>query len=329
MFLSVQALFNLMFYGINMKKTNNKYRSGGNNSSNSTIYSLNYKFDSNSIAGKISGTALDLIKRYNDFAKDAQSNNDYVNAEIFRQYAEHYRKIVTEINERKNQQRQAFAAENGELRNEAENRPAAEERQPDAESAGIENSDRKEENTAAEKAAPATEKKRASCTRPGKETAEAAAPAAEKKAAEEERVPAKETRKSFKIIEISHTKADEAAAVVPSAAEAPAAEAAPKRVYRRPKTDREGVRVFRHRFFYRHLCRRADQRTDAVRLQRHFAVVESRGIPAVVDRLGNAGGFGRPPYQRMAGRAGLQYVGSRRLFSFRLCLFAADAAFVS
>ena len=105
MFLSVQALFNLMFYGINMKKTNNKYRSGGNNSSNSTIYSLNYKFDSNSIAGKISGTALDLIKRYNDFAKDAQSNNDYVNAEIFRQYAEHYRKIVTEINERKNQQR--------------------------------------------------------------------------------------------------------------------------------------------------------------------------------------------------------------------------------
>ena len=214
MFLSVQALFNLMFYGINMKKTNNKYRSGGNNSSNSTIYSLNYKFDSNSIAGKISGTALDLIKRYNDFAKDAQSNNDYVNAEIFRQYAEHYRKIVTEINERKNQQRQAFAAENGELRNEAENRPAAEERQPDAESAGIENSDRKEENTAAEKAAPATEKK----------------------AAEEERVPAKENRKSFKIIEISHTKADEAAAVVPSAAEAPAAEAAPKRVYRRRKT---------------------------------------------------------------------------------------------
>ena len=216
-----------------MKKTNNKYRSGGNNSSNSTIYSLNYKFDSNSIAGKISGTALDLIKRYNDFAKDAQSNNDYVNAEIFRQYAEHYRKIVTEINERKNQQRQAFAAENGELRNEAENRPAAEERQPDAE---IENNCRKEENTAAEKAAPATEKKRASGIRPDKETAEAAAPAAEKNAAGEERVPAKETRKSFKIIEISHAKADEAAAVVSSAAEAPAAEAAPKRVYRRRKT---------------------------------------------------------------------------------------------
>ena len=81
-----------------MKKVNNRYR---NNNSNNAIYSLNYKFDSNSIAGKISGTALDLIKRYNDLAKEAHSNNDYVTAEIFRQYAEHHRKIVTEINERK------------------------------------------------------------------------------------------------------------------------------------------------------------------------------------------------------------------------------------
>ncbi len=82
-------------------KKNNKYRPNSNNN-NSAIYSLNYKFDSNSIAGKISGTALDLIKRYNDLAKDARSNSDHVNAEIFRQYAEHYRKIVTDINERKN-----------------------------------------------------------------------------------------------------------------------------------------------------------------------------------------------------------------------------------
>ena len=91
-----------------MKKINKRYRNNNNNnnSSSSAIYSLNYKFDSNSIAGKISGTALDLIKRYNDLAKDAHSNNDYVTAEIFRQYAEHYRKIVTEINERKNAREQ-------------------------------------------------------------------------------------------------------------------------------------------------------------------------------------------------------------------------------
>ena len=98
-----------MCSGIGMKKTNSRYR---NNNSFNTIYSLNYKFDSNSIAGKISGTALDLIKRYNDLAKDAHSNNDYVTAEIFRQYAEHYRKIVTEINERKNAREQAEANDN-------------------------------------------------------------------------------------------------------------------------------------------------------------------------------------------------------------------------
>ena len=83
-----------------MKKINNKFRSNNNNSNQ--IYSLNYKFDSTSIAGKVSGTALDLIKKYNELAKEAHSNNNYVEMEVFRQYAEHYRKIVTDINEKKN-----------------------------------------------------------------------------------------------------------------------------------------------------------------------------------------------------------------------------------
>ncbi len=204
-----------MFYGTYMKKINNKYRSNNNNSSNSTIYSLNYKFDSNSIAGKISGTALDLIKRYNDFAKDAQSNNDYVNAEIFRQYAEHYRKIVTEINERKNQQRQAYAVENGDNRLNA----GAENLQETNPSA--------EENTTIASEQPAE----------NKPAAEPVACAAEKTADEAVKNAVKANRKSFKIIEISHAKADEAVAVPP--AEEPTAasdEAAPKRVYRRRKT---------------------------------------------------------------------------------------------
>ncbi|MBR6408758.1 MAG: DUF4167 domain-containing protein [Alphaproteobacteria bacterium] len=66
------------------------------------MYNLNYRFDSVSPAGKFSGTALDLIKRYNELAKEASSAGNYVEMEVFRQYAEHYRKIVTEINERKN-----------------------------------------------------------------------------------------------------------------------------------------------------------------------------------------------------------------------------------
>lgn len=79
-------------------KKNNKFRNNGS----SNAYSLNYKFDSSSPAGKISGTALDLIKKYNELAKEAQASGNYVEMEVFRQYAEHYRKIVTEINERKN-----------------------------------------------------------------------------------------------------------------------------------------------------------------------------------------------------------------------------------
>ena len=79
-----------------MKKNNNKFRNSANN-----MYNLNYRFDSVSPAGKYCGTALDLIKRYNDLAKEAQSAGNYVEMEVFRQYAEHYRKIVTEINERR------------------------------------------------------------------------------------------------------------------------------------------------------------------------------------------------------------------------------------
>ncbi len=86
---------------VKLMKKNMKYRSSNNNYNNQ-VYSLNYKFDSISPAGKISGTALDLIKRYNELAKEAQGSANYIEAENFRQYAEHYRKIVTEINERKN-----------------------------------------------------------------------------------------------------------------------------------------------------------------------------------------------------------------------------------
>ncbi len=101
-----------------MKKI--KYRN--NNNYNNQVYSINYKFDSISPAGKCSGTALDLIKKYNELAKEAHSNGDYVEAEVFRQYAEHYRKIVTEINERKNVRYPAQPKENE--AQEAEIKPA-------------------------------------------------------------------------------------------------------------------------------------------------------------------------------------------------------------
>ena len=111
-----------------MKKQNNRYRNGNNNNG----YTLNYKFDSVSIAGKISGTALDLIRRYNDLAKEAQSSGDYVEMEIYRQYAEHYRKIVTDINERR-QSRQ----ENNFRNNEQENAVVEENKQTEDENVEV------------------------------------------------------------------------------------------------------------------------------------------------------------------------------------------------
>lgn len=114
-------------YGNICMKKNNKFRSNNNYNNNNNynpIYSLNYKFDSSSPAGKCSGTALDLIKRYNELAKEAQGNSDYVGAEVFRQYAEHYRKIVTDINEKKNQRLAAQARENETAeKNQLENSP--------------------------------------------------------------------------------------------------------------------------------------------------------------------------------------------------------------
>ncbi len=86
-----------------MKKQNNRYRNNSNNG-----YTLNYKFDSVSPAGKISGTALELIRRYNDLAKEAQGGGNYVEMEIYRQYAEHYRKIVTDINEKKQSKQEQY-----------------------------------------------------------------------------------------------------------------------------------------------------------------------------------------------------------------------------
>ena len=101
-----------------MKKIIGKYKNGN---SNSFQYSLNYKFDSVSPAGKINGTALELIKKYNELAKEAHSNGDYTDMENFRQYAEHYRKIVTDINEKKNNMRQTLP--DGNKDSEAETAP--------------------------------------------------------------------------------------------------------------------------------------------------------------------------------------------------------------
>lgn len=131
-----------------MKKV--KYR---NNNYNNQVYSINYKFDSVSPAGKVCGTALDLIKKYNELAKEAQANGNYIEAEVFRQYAEHYRKIVTEINERKNVRFNSKDVSQGNEPNNESNQADIQEDNADVEqtvektSSNVEINENKSENT--------------------------------------------------------------------------------------------------------------------------------------------------------------------------------------
>lgn len=203
--------------GFYMKKlnSNNKFRGNGN-----TIYSLNYKFDSVSSAGKLSGTALDLIKKYNELAKEAHNNGDYVQMEVFRQYAEHYRKIVTEINERKNQNRDA---------------------QPAQQTVGSgENTENKTEEPAENKPAENTDLVETEAAAPAPDSASEAAPAAEPEAKPAEKP---RRRRSFTVIDIAAKENAETPNESDSAKEeAPSEDAAAEKPRRRILTRRRTVK---------------------------------------------------------------------------------------
>lgn len=203
--------------GFYMKKlnNNNKFRGNGN-----TIYSLNYKFDSVSSAGKLSGTALDLIKKYNELAKEAHNNGDYVQMEVFRQYAEHYRKIVTEINERKNQNRDA---------------------QPAQQTAGSsENAENKTEEPTENKPAENTGLVETEAAAPAPESASESAPAAEPEAKPAEKP---RRRRSFTVIDVAAKEnAETPAEPEPAKEEAPSEEAAAEKPRRRILTRRRTVK---------------------------------------------------------------------------------------
>jgi hypothetical protein len=71
--------------------------------------------DSTGPAGKIRGTAQQILEKYMNLGRDSLSSGDYVMSESFFQYAEHYRRIISvkreEMQERQErQERQAAAA---------------------------------------------------------------------------------------------------------------------------------------------------------------------------------------------------------------------------
>jgi len=73
------------------RSRNNRGNKGGG-TNRSTVY------DSNGPEVRIRGTAFQISEKYEALAKDSRSTGDMVMAESYLQHAEHYQRIITEIN---------------------------------------------------------------------------------------------------------------------------------------------------------------------------------------------------------------------------------------
>ena len=70
---------------------NNNRRNGNANGNNIT---RNTAFDSTSPAGRVRGTAAQLIEKYMSLAKDAKNQDDRILFETYMQYADHYTRML-------------------------------------------------------------------------------------------------------------------------------------------------------------------------------------------------------------------------------------------
>lgn len=68
--------------------------SGGNNNNRKNTPSRMKVFDSNGPDVRIRGTAWQVTEKYLALAKDAESANEHILAESYRQHAEHYQRII-------------------------------------------------------------------------------------------------------------------------------------------------------------------------------------------------------------------------------------------
>ncbi|WP_044564285.1 DUF4167 domain-containing protein [Azospirillum sp. B4] len=82
---------------------NNGNSGGGNRRQNVPL--RHQTFDSNGPDVRIRGNAFQVHEKYLALARDAQSSGDRVAAENYLQHAEHYFRIITQINESEQRQR--------------------------------------------------------------------------------------------------------------------------------------------------------------------------------------------------------------------------------
>ncbi|MEA1649393.1 DUF4167 domain-containing protein [Nitrospirillum sp. BR 11164] len=78
---------------------------GGGNNRRQNVPLRHQTFDSNGPDVRIRGNAFQVHEKYLALARDAQSSGDRVAAENYLQHAEHYFRIITQINESEQRQR--------------------------------------------------------------------------------------------------------------------------------------------------------------------------------------------------------------------------------
>jgi hypothetical protein len=80
-----------------MRHSNGKRSRGRSGRRPSPQQNINRAYDSNGPAGKLRGTAAQLVEKYVGLARDARVGRDRVLVENFLQHAEHYQRILNEI----------------------------------------------------------------------------------------------------------------------------------------------------------------------------------------------------------------------------------------
>ena len=102
---------------------------GGNNNNGGRRGGRNPNFESNGPEVKVRGSAQQVLDKYLQLARDAQSSGDRVKAESYLQYAEHYYRIVNEAQENSapKQPAEPNAGRNNDRSSQGEKEPAANE----------------------------------------------------------------------------------------------------------------------------------------------------------------------------------------------------------
>lgn len=106
-----------------MKRSRGRNRRSGGNPQNA-FNNPNRHYESVGPDVKIRGSAQQVLEKYLQYARDAQTSGDRILSEAYFQFAEHYQRIVAKQLEARNQQQQHPHQNRGDRRDDRDNRPS-------------------------------------------------------------------------------------------------------------------------------------------------------------------------------------------------------------